>query len=78
MKRRKFIAGLAAAAGGLSSGQLLAEQNTPSAVGAGSCRLITQDVTGPFHTERYPDRANETAVAPKVGLIRPGRRTFTS
>ena len=58
MKRRKFIAGMAAAAGSLGSGQLLAEQNAPSATGAGSCRLITQDVTGPFHTDRYPDRSN--------------------
>ena len=23
-----------------------------------SCRLTTQDLTGPFHTERYPDRSN--------------------
>jgi protocatechuate 3,4-dioxygenase beta subunit len=58
MKRRKFIAGMAAAAGGLGSGRLLAEQNAPSATGAGSCRLITQDVTGPFHTDLYPDRSN--------------------
>lgn len=58
MKRRKFIAGLAAAAGGIGSGRLIAEQKAPSAIGAGSCRLITQDVTGPFHTELYPDRPN--------------------
>jgi protocatechuate 3,4-dioxygenase beta subunit len=58
MKRRKFIAGMAAAAGSLGGGRLLAEQKAPSAVGAGSCRLITQDVTGPFHTDDYPDRSN--------------------
>jgi protocatechuate 3,4-dioxygenase beta subunit len=58
MKRRKFIAGLTAAAGGLSAGRLMAGQGKPSATGAGSCRLITQDVTGPFHTDRYPDRSN--------------------
>lgn len=58
MKRRKFIAGLAAAAGSMGGGRLLAEEKAPSAVGAGSCRLVTQDVTGPFHTDRYPERAD--------------------
>ena len=58
MKRRKFISGLAAAAGGLCGGKLTAQQDTPSATGAGSCQLITQDVTGPFHTDLYPDHSN--------------------
>lgn len=58
MKRRKFIAGLAAAAGGVGAGHLFAEEKAPSAIGAGSCRLITQDVTGPFHVDHYLDRSN--------------------
>jgi protocatechuate 3,4-dioxygenase beta subunit len=58
MKRRKFITGLAAVAGGVGAGRLLAADNAPSAIGAGSCRLITQDLTGPFHTDHYPDRVN--------------------
>jgi hypothetical protein len=58
VKRRKFISGLAAGAGGLSAGKLMAEQKTPSATGVGSCRLITQDVTEPFHTDLYPEHSN--------------------
>ena len=58
MKRRMFLGGMAAAAGTIGSGKLLAEEKTPSATGAGSCQLITQDVTGPFHTDLYPDHSN--------------------
>ncbi len=61
MKRRKMIKGLAALAGGLSASRLFAQSNAPSAVGAGACRLVTQDVTGPFHTDAYPDRSDITA-----------------
>lgn len=56
-----MIQGLAALAGGLTAGRLFAQQNAPSATGAGSCRLVTQDVTGPFHTDTYPDRSDITA-----------------
>ena len=58
MQRRKLITGLAALAGSLGAGRLLAESAAPSATGAGSCRLITQDVTGPFHVDHYLDRSN--------------------
>ena len=58
MQRRKLIKGLAALAGGLGAGRLLAQDSSRSAIGAGSCRLITQDLTGPFHTEQYPERSN--------------------
>lgn len=58
MQRRKLIAGLAGLAGGLSLSRLQAQENAPSAIGAGSCKLITQDVTGPFHIDHYPDRSN--------------------
>ena len=58
MHRRKMIKGLVALAGSVSAGRLLAEDAAPSAIGAGSCRLISQDVTGPFHTERYVEHAN--------------------
>jgi protocatechuate 3,4-dioxygenase beta subunit len=58
MQRRKLITGLVALGGGLGVGRLLAQEESRSAIGAGSCRLTTQDLTGPFHTERYPDRSN--------------------
>lgn len=58
MQRRKLLTGLAALAGSLGAGRLLAQDSTPSATGAGSCRLITQDVTGPFHVDHYKDRSN--------------------
>jgi len=58
MKRRKLITGIAAVAGGLSMGRLMAQETQKSATGAGSCKLITQDVTGPFHLDHYPNRSN--------------------
>lgn len=58
MQRRKLIAGLAALAGSVGASRLMAKDSAPSAIGAGSCKLITQDVTGPFHTDDYPNRAN--------------------
>ncbi len=58
MQRRKLIKGLVALGGGLGVGGLLAEEESRSAIGAGSCRLITQDVTGPFHVDHYLDRSN--------------------
>ena len=47
-----------ALAGSSGVGRVFAEEAAPSAIGAGSCRLISQDVTGPFHTEHYLDRSN--------------------
>ncbi len=58
MNRRKVIKGLMALAGSASAGPLLAQDAAPSAIGAGSCRLISQDVTGPFHTEHYLEHSN--------------------
>lgn len=58
MHRRKVIKGLMALAGSAGAGRLLAQDAAPSATGAGSCRLISQDVTGPFHTEQYLERSN--------------------
>jgi protocatechuate 3,4-dioxygenase beta subunit len=58
MQRRNLITGLAALAGSLGVGRLLAQDGTRSAIGAGSCRLTTQDVTGPFHIDHYLERSN--------------------
>lgn len=58
MQRRTLITGLAAVAGSLGVGRLLAQDDARSAIGAGSCRLTTQDVTGPFHIDRYLERSN--------------------
>lgn len=58
MHRRKVLKGLLAMGGTLSAGRLLAQGNAPSAIGAGACRLTSQDVTGPFHTESYLDQSN--------------------
>ncbi len=58
MHRRNVLKGLMALAGTASAGRLLAQDAAPSAIGAGSCRLITQDVTGPFHTEHYVEHSN--------------------
>jgi protocatechuate 3,4-dioxygenase beta subunit len=58
MHRRKVIKGLMAVGGSLGAGRLLAQDGAPSAVGAGSCRLISQEVTGPFHTEEYLEHSN--------------------
>ena len=58
MHRRNVLKGLMALAGTASTGRLLAQDAAPSAIGAGSCRLITQDVTGPFHTEHYVEHSN--------------------
>ena len=58
MQRRKLIKGLAAMVSGLGAGNILAQEDSRSAIGAGSCRLVTQDVTGPFHVDHYLDRSN--------------------
>lgn len=58
MHRRNMIKGLMALAGSVGAGRLLAQDAAPSATGAGSCRLISQDVTGPFHTEHYLEHSN--------------------
>ena len=59
MQRRQLLTGMVAlAAGGIGRGRLMAQDESRSAVGAGSCRLITQDVTGPFHIDRSLDRSN--------------------
>ena len=58
MQRRRLITGLAGLAGGLGVGRLLAQDSARSATGGGSCRLITQDVTGPFHVDNYLERSN--------------------
>ncbi len=57
MHRRNVLQGLMALAGSSGAGRLFAE-DAPSATGAGSCRLISQDVTGPFHTEHYREQSN--------------------
>jgi protocatechuate 3,4-dioxygenase beta subunit len=58
MQRRNLITGLAALAGVFGVSRLLAQDGSRSAIGAGSCKLITQDVTGPFHIDHYLDRTN--------------------
>ncbi len=58
MHRRQVIRGLIALAGTAGAGRLLAQDDLPSAIGAGSCRLISQDVAGPFHTDHYEERRN--------------------
>ena len=58
MHRRNVIKGLMAFAGTAGTGRLLAQDDAPSAIGAGSCRLISQDVTGPFHTDTYVEQSN--------------------
>ena len=58
MRRRNALKGLLALGGSLGAGRLLAQDAAPSATGAGSCRLISQDVTGPFHTEHYVEQSN--------------------
>ena len=58
MQRRNVIKGLMALAGSMGAGRLLAQDAAPSAIGAGSCRLTTQDVAGPFHTENYVEHSN--------------------
>jgi protocatechuate 3,4-dioxygenase beta subunit len=57
MKRRQLIVGMAGLAGATGFGRVLA-QDGPSAIGAGACRLITRDVTGPFFVDHYPVRSN--------------------
>lgn len=68
MQRRKLITGLAGLAGGLGVGRLMAQDANRSATGAGSCKLITQDVTGPFHVDHYLDRSNLIDGQPGVPL----------
>ena len=58
MDRRTLIKGLAALAPVLSARRLLAE--TPSGAAAKSCRLITQDIAGPFRTKDVPIRSDIT------------------
>lgn len=58
MQRRTLITGLAALAGSVGTGRLLASEKTPSATGAGACKLITQDVRGPFDVVQYAERSD--------------------
>ena len=58
MHRRNVVKSLIAMAGSLSTGRVLAQGNESSAIGAGACRLTSQDVTGPFHTDHYRNHPN--------------------
>lgn len=55
MQRRSVIKGLMALAGSMGTGRLWAQD---AANGAASCRMITQQVTGPYHTEHYLEHSN--------------------
>lgn len=56
MQRRTLVSGLAAAAAMAGTRRLLA--NSAESPRAGACRLITQDLTGPFHVDEVPIRSD--------------------
>jgi len=56
MQRRALVCGMAAAAAALGVRRLFARED--EAAPAQSCHLITQDLTGPFHVDRYPNRSD--------------------
>lgn len=58
MQRRTLITGLAALAGTVGARRLLAQDKAPSATGAGSCKIITRDVRGPFDVKQYVERSD--------------------
>ena len=53
MHRRSMITGLAALVPAIATRRLFAQET-----GAGSCRLITQDVTGPYHVDQQYMRSD--------------------
>jgi protocatechuate 3,4-dioxygenase beta subunit len=56
--RRKLIKGMAALVPVLGANRLLAAETNGAAVVAGTCRLISQDIAGPYGIEDVPMRAN--------------------
>jgi protocatechuate 3,4-dioxygenase beta subunit len=67
MKRRTILKGLAAIAPITASGKLLADESN-FARGVGSCRLISQDILGPFAIEQPPMRSDLALDQPGVPL----------
>ncbi|MDT8319297.1 MAG: hypothetical protein RQ826_02090 [Xanthomonadales bacterium] len=67
MKRRTILKGLAAMAPVTASGRLFADE-TNFAQGAGTCRLISQDILGPFAIEQPPMRSDLALDQPGVPL----------
>jgi protocatechuate 3,4-dioxygenase beta subunit len=66
MDRRALIKGLAALAPMLGASRLFAE--TPKGDATKSCRLITQDIAGPYRTADVPLRSDITAGQPGTPL----------
>lgn len=66
MQRRTLISGLAALAPALGVRKLFAQETAAPA--PGRCRLITQDVLGPYHIEHYPQRSDVREDQPGVPL----------
>ena len=58
MQRRTLIKGLAALAPTLGLGKVLAAETTAPGTAAKTCRLITQDITGPYAVDSVPLRSN--------------------
>jgi protocatechuate 3,4-dioxygenase beta subunit len=67
MKRRTILKGLAAMAPITASERLFANESN-FAQGAGTCRLISQDILGPFAIEQPPMRSDLTLDQPGVPL----------
>lgn len=67
MKRRTILKGLAAAAPMTIAGKLLAQESN-FARGAGVCRVISQDILGPFAIEQPPVRADLAMGQPGMPL----------
>ena len=77
MQRRTLLTGLAALAGTVGTRRLLAQDKAPSATGAGSCKLITQDVRGPFDVTQYVERSDlftQRGQVRRLDLCRAGTR----
>jgi protocatechuate 3,4-dioxygenase beta subunit len=66
MDRRALIKGLAALAPLLGARRLMAE--TPAGDATKSCRLITQDLAGPYRTKDVPQRSDITGGQPGTPL----------
>ena len=67
MKRRTVLKGLAAMAPMSIAGRLLAQESN-FAQGAGVCRLISQDILGPFAIDQPPVRSDLAMGQPGVPL----------
>lgn len=68
MRRRTLIKGMAALAPLLGANTSLAEPIAVEGFGAKSCRLITQDITGPFLVENVASRSDIRDSQPGVPL----------